>query len=103
MTIDIKGLPGGAIHGAGEHAKPVQGADAPAMGQNRRGATPATDTVNWTAWSSRLRQLEATLGRLPVVDARRVEAVQRQLATGHFAVDPAGSAQGLLELECSLP
>jgi negative regulator of flagellin synthesis FlgM len=104
MSIDIQGLPGGLVQNAGES---VASARAPAeVGTSPQAQTAqvqSSDSVSLTDSATRLRQLESTIQSLPVVDAQRVEGVQRQLATGSFVLDPVSSADKLLEMERNLP
>ena len=102
MTIDIQALPGGLVQNASESV--LSGASSEAISRPQAtGATPSSDTVNLTESAARLRNLENTIGQLPVVDAQRVEGLQRQLATGSFSVDSENSAHKLLEMERNLP
>lgn len=100
MTIDIQGLPGGLVQNTGDNAQlpqtPVQTAG------HQGGPVQSPDTVNLTESATRLRHIEGSIGELPVVDAQRVEGVQRQLATGSFSIDPVSTAGKLLEMELNL-
>ncbi len=102
MAIDIQGLPGGLVQNAGDGTQAGQvqaGTGQTGPPQPQGGA----DTVNFTDSANRLNNLEGTLNSLPVVDSQKVEGVQRQLATGTFNVDPASSAEKLLQFERDLP
>lgn len=61
-----------------------------------------TDTVSLTGSASQLQQLESRISKMSVVDARLVQEVQRQLATGSFRVNPESAASKLLIMETSL-
>jgi flagellar biosynthesis anti-sigma factor FlgM len=100
MTIDIQPLPGGRVNNLGDGP---QTEAVPQQVARRRTNGQSSDTVNLTDSAERLRQLEHAISRLPVVDARRVEGVQRQLATGNFVVNSDSSAQKMLVLERHLP
>jgi negative regulator of flagellin synthesis FlgM len=101
MTIDIQGLPGGLVQNAGESTQTSQAQAQPAS-PPASGPNPGQDTLSLTSSATRLRNLESTINSLPVVDTQRVEGVQRQLATGSFSIDPAGSADKMLEMERNL-
>jgi negative regulator of flagellin synthesis FlgM len=49
-----------------------------------------------------LQDLEKEVAAMPVVDTQRVEAVQLALATGIYEVDPASTADKLIEFEFAL-
>jgi negative regulator of flagellin synthesis FlgM len=58
--------------------------------------------VSLTDTASRLRGLENTLARLPVIDSQRVEEVARSLADGSFTFDADRVAGKLLQFESEL-
>jgi len=102
MTIDIQGLPGGLVQNAGDSTQTGRPQEAQ-TGATSAGANQAPDTVSLTDSATRLRNLENTINSLPVVDAQRVEGVQRQLATGSYQVDPVSTADKMLDIERNLP
>ena len=102
MTIDIQGLPGGLVQNAGDSTQPAQ-APGQAQSQHTGGAARGQDTVNLTESATRLRHIEDSIAELPVVDTQRVEAMQLQIATGSFEVDPLSTAGKLLFMESNLP
>lgn len=71
--------------------------------ESSQGGAARGDSVSLTSTAAQLQQLESRILSMPVVDARLVEEVQRQLATGNFIVDPESSASKLLTLEKALP
>jgi negative regulator of flagellin synthesis FlgM len=102
MTISkIQGLPSGLVQSSGDAGQLQRSGDASAPTGSI--TSPMADTVSLTDSATRLRSLEGTLSALPVVDAQRVEGVQRAIATGSFTVRPQESADKLLEMERSLP
>jgi flagellar biosynthesis anti-sigma factor FlgM len=104
MSVEIQALPGGLVQNAGDGLTgarpPAESMTAPSSIVPRGGQTP--DSVNLTDSATRLRELESGLNQLPVVDAQRVEEMQRQLATGSYAVNPVSSADKLLAMERGL-
>jgi negative regulator of flagellin synthesis FlgM len=104
MSVEIQALPGGLVQNAGDGPAgarpPAESVTAPPATVSRGTQTP--DSVSLTDSATRMRELESGLGRLPVVDSRRVEEMQRQLATGSFTVNPVSSADKLLALERAL-
>jgi negative regulator of flagellin synthesis FlgM len=64
-----------------------------------KGPGAPADQFSLTSSAALLKDLEREISQLPVVDAGRVEGVQRALATGTFQVDPPRVADKLLQLE----
>jgi negative regulator of flagellin synthesis FlgM len=74
----------------------------PTRQQQETGRPSSVDTVSLTDTAARLRSLENTLANLPVIDAQRVEDIQRSIAQGTFEVDPKRVADKLLRFEADL-
>ncbi len=67
------------------------------------GGTPSrADSFSLTHRATQLRQLEAQIAQLPVVDTQRVAEVQHALATGTLEIHPARVADKLLSFEVGL-
>ena len=98
MPIDITGLSGSILKPTGEKQVQEQGQDQ-ARQQTPAPAAPSTDSVELTGTAAQLRQLEATVRNLPVVDAQRVESVRDDLHSGQFVVDPARVADKMISFE----
>lgn len=100
MTIEISGVPNRPVNDKVETPS--------ATGSQTVGRTvgangsPRGDQVSLTSSAALLQELEKEVAALPVVDSARVESVQRALATGEFQVDPARTADKLLQLEIVL-
>ncbi len=101
MTIEIGGITGKPIQDAGDKS----GISATRSGNQKSPATsPGTggsDRVSLTSSAMKLRELEARISELPVVDVQRVSDVQRALATGTLEVSEDDAASNLLEIEKS--
>lgn len=97
MAIEILGYPNRPIKDNVDNTAAVPSSPSKASGTGGVGATG--DQVSLTASAALLQELEKEIAQLPVVDAGRVESVQRALATGTFQVDPARTADKLLQLE----
>jgi negative regulator of flagellin synthesis FlgM len=82
-----------ASSGAGNQTTTTGGAK-PGSGGN--------DRVQLSDQAAQLQALEAKVSSLPVVDAQRVQDVQRTLATGSFQVEPAKVADKMLRFESGL-
>lgn len=97
MAIEILGYPNRPIKDSVDNTAALPGSPSKASGTGGVGAP--NDQVSLTASAALLQELEKEIAQLPVVDAGRVESVQRALATGTFQVDPARTADKLLQLE----
>lgn len=97
MAIEILGYPSRPIKDNVDNTAALPGSPSKASGTGGVGASG--DQVSLTASAALLQELEKEIAQLPVVDAGRVENVQRALATGTFQVDPARTADKLLQLE----
>lgn len=102
MAIEISGLSSrpildGVDPSATAGAQARQGTVGGASGV---GAT--NDRVSLTASATLLQDLEKEVAAMPVVDAQRVEAAQLSLATGTYEIDPARTADKLIEFEFAL-
>lgn len=82
-----------------ESAQVQVGRTEPTPQQATTGRPSTVDTVSLTDTAARLRGLENTLAKLPVVDTQRVEEVSRSLANGTFELDPERVARKMLALE----
>jgi negative regulator of flagellin synthesis FlgM len=58
-------------------------------------ANERTD-VNLSARATELKQLEAELAAIPVIDPARVDAIKAAIASGQYAVDAGKIADGLI-------
>jgi len=60
------------------------------------------DTLVFSDKAELLRNLSNEIAELPIVDSKRVEQIQRSLATGAFNIDANNIADKLLDFENSL-
>lgn len=101
MTIEIGGVPGKSIQDTGDNgnltATRSSNQKAPATASGSGGS----DRVSLTSSAMKLRELEARISELPIVDVQRVSDVQRALATGTLELSEADAAANLLEIEKS--
>ncbi len=102
MAIEINSLSRGALQNAVESTSASQTSASTANG-TRSAATAQGDSVSLTRSATQLQSLEQEISQMPVVDAQRVESVQRAMATGSFVIDPENSAENLLFMERALP
>jgi negative regulator of flagellin synthesis FlgM len=103
MTIDsITGNSTNQSQRAAEDSQVQVARSEPTVEQQETGRPSSVDTVSLTDTAARLRELENTLATLPVVDAQRVEDIQKSIADGSFDVDPEKIAVKILEFEGEL-
>ena len=104
MGIEISGNNGRPPHEAVE-ASQAQRAAADAgpskAAANNKGGSP-NDQLQLSDQAAQLKALEAEIANLPVVDTRRVQDVQRVIATGSFEIQPARVADKMLTFEAGL-
>lgn len=60
------------------------------------------DTVNLTGTASQLRSLEQQLVSQPVVDAQRVDAIKREIASGSYEIDAQRVADKMIQIESAI-
>lgn len=93
MKIDSGPKPTPPPAAADKSAAPPQAnADA-----RTRHASAGQTEVNLSARVADLRQLEAQLAAIPVVDPARVESVKAAIANGEYTIKPENIAAGLIE------
>ncbi len=102
MPVKINGLPGGLLPKLGEGANAKGERLEASASQAKGGETTSGDTVRFTARASQLQRLTSTLAELPVVDARRVEAVQTAIGNSTYEIDAPRVAEKIIEFETSL-
>lgn len=103
MAINnITGFPGNQSQRATD-GSPVQVARSePTASQQQTGRPSTMDTVSLTDTAARLRELENSLAKMPVVDSQRVEALQQAIANGSYEMDSGRTAEKMLGLEQAL-
>lgn len=101
MAIEINGLPSGSVPQAGDAGKGGEPLEVPAP-RTQGNPQGGSDTVNFTQRASQLEQLERSVSSLPVVDTQRVESIRKAIADGSFEVDPARTADKLVQFEEAL-
>lgn len=99
---NITGLPGNPAQPRTESNQVQVGRNEPSVAQQSTGRPSTVDTVSLTDTAARLREMENTLAKLPVVDNQRVEAVRQAIADGTFEVDAERVARKMLAFEQAL-
>lgn len=62
-----------------------------------------TDTLAITTEAQRLRETEARLHDLPVIDSARVDRIRAAIADGSYQIDAASIASKLTRFDAALP
>lgn len=65
-------------------------------------AAPAADQLTLTASARSLQQIEAALGKAPVVNSAKVDAIKQAVQGGTYHIDAASVATKILSFESGL-
>ena len=103
MAINLNGigLSGTAI-GTAREAQETQQPTAATPDAAQDGSPPRPGEVSITSTASLLAHLEQVLGAHSPVDQKRVDSISRAITDGHYRVDSAKVASGLMQSERSL-
>jgi len=99
---NITGFPGNQSQRTGEGSQVQVARSEPTASQQQTGRPSTVDTVSLTDTAARLRELENSLAKLPVVDSQRVENLQKAIENGTYEVDARRTAEKLLGFEQAL-
>lgn len=99
MAIEVNNV---SSHSVQQSVEKTQNSAQNAKNNESTQAANPVDKVSLTQSAAQLQELEATIASLPVVDAGRVESVQRAIATGNHHIDPPTIAENLLTQEAAL-
>ncbi|MEW5992786.1 MAG: flagellar biosynthesis anti-sigma factor FlgM [Candidatus Zixiibacteriota bacterium] len=103
MAINnITGFPGNQSQRAADGSQVQVARSEPTAAQQQTGRPSTMDTVSLTDTAARLRELENSLAKLPVVDSQRVETLQQAIANGSYEVDSGRVAEKMLRFERDL-
>lgn len=89
MKIEGTGKPIGPAASSGSRSAPTAAAST--------SSTPSGAKVDISGLSSRLRELEATIANVPVVDSARVDEIKQAISDGRFKVNADRVADSLIE------
>lgn len=103
MAVKISSLSSGTLKGPANSSSASQTEETAAGHALHKTIAGSSDSLSLTQNASELLSLENRISQMSVVDAQRVEEVQRKLATGSFRIDPDSAASKLLMMELSLP
>lgn len=70
--------------------------------ENTRGVSSQDSDIKLTKESLRLREIEAEIGKQPVVDKERVKALRETILSGEYKIDSTKIAEKLIALEDEL-
>jgi negative regulator of flagellin synthesis FlgM len=79
-----------------------QAADKPQTVSNAAAPAAAADQLTLTASARSLQQIEAAVGKAPVVDPAKVDAIKQAVQGGTYHVDAASVASKILSFESGL-
>lgn len=101
MAIEITGLPASHVQQSGDkqQTQALQNDTNRTQPQSNSNAVATTDQVTLTETAAKLQKLEKQLSNLPVVDQERVDRLQKAIASGEYKVDPAKTAEKLVQFE----
>lgn len=103
MAINnITGLPGNQNQRTAEGSQVQVARSEPTVAQQQTGRPSTVDTVSLTDTAARLRELENSLAKLPVVDSQRVETIQQAIENGTYEPDPMRIASKMIKFEREL-
>lgn len=102
MAIEINGNPGPHASKSGDGQAVQVARNEPSVPQQENARPSALDTVSLTDAAALMQKLEAVMVSLPVVDAQRVDGIQKTMANGQFEVDPMRVADKLVNFEMGL-
>ena len=98
MVNDIKGPGHAVISGlAGQQQADQTKNHENAAGNKTRGT--AEDSVSLTDQAEKLRALEASIEKQPVVDTKRVESIRSAILDGTYTVDASKTAEKMADFE----
>ena len=98
MVNEIKGPNNTLINGLANQ----QQAEQTANRAKASSSDTARDNVSLTDQAEKLRTLEASLDKQPVVDTKRVESIKQALLDGTYSVDSNKTAEKMAEFELLL-
>jgi negative regulator of flagellin synthesis FlgM len=103
MAINnITGFPGNQSQRATDGSQVQVARSEPTAAQQQTGRPSTMDTVSLTDTAARLRELENSLAKMPVVDSQRVETIQQAIANGSYEMDSGRMAEKMLRFEQDL-
>jgi len=104
MAIEINSLSSSNLQNVGDSTGVQRSQVNPGMARAASGrVSTKSDSFDMTRSASQLQELEGRIAAMPVIDAQKIEVVQRALATGSFTIDPQSAADKMLAMEIALP
>ncbi len=82
-----------------ENRQPSVGRNETAPQQQETGKTTSSETVSMTDAAVNLKKMSKQLGRLPVVESKRVEEIKKAIENGDFEIDELHVADKLIGME----
>ena len=82
-----------------ENRQPSVGRNEATAQQQETGKSAATETVSMTDAAVNLKKMSKQMGRLPVVESKRVEEIKKAIENGDFEIDEVHIADKLIGME----
>ncbi|GJM04483.1 MAG: hypothetical protein DHS20C09_04740 [marine bacterium B5-7] len=98
MINDIKGSNHSLLSGLASQQQTEQTRNNENAAGNKTQGT-ADDRVNLTEQAEKLRALESSIAKQPVVDTKRVESIRSAIMEGTYTIDNAKTAEKMAEFE----
>ncbi|MBT3196298.1 MAG: flagellar biosynthesis anti-sigma factor FlgM [Gammaproteobacteria bacterium] len=84
---------------SGENRQPTVGRQQPPVVQQETGKSTSTETVSMTDAAVNLKKMSTQMGKMPVVEAKRVEEIKKAIENGDFEIDELVIADKLIGME----
>lgn len=98
MVNEIKGTNNGLVSSLANQQQTDQTKNNASAGGNKTQVS-ADDSVNLTDQAEKLRALEASIEKQPVVDTKRVESIRNAILDGTYTVDNNKTAEKMASFE----
>ncbi|MBT3308749.1 MAG: flagellar biosynthesis anti-sigma factor FlgM [Gammaproteobacteria bacterium] len=100
MAIDVNSL----THSrpsqvTNENRQPTVGRTEPSVQQQQTGKSAVAETVSMTDAAANLKKISSQMGKLPVVESKRVEEIKKAIENGDFEIDEVFVADKLIGME----
>lgn len=98
MVNEIKGANNGLLSGLSNQQQAEQSRANASAGGNKTQVS-SEDSVNLTDQAEKLRSLEASIEKQPVVDTKRVDSIRNAILDGTYTIDNARTAEKMADFE----
>lgn len=100
MAIDVNNLTQSRPSQiSNENRQPTVGRTEPTVQQQQTGKSAVSETVSMTDAAVNLKKISSQMGKLPVVESKRVEDIKKAIENGDFRIDEILIADKLVGME----